>query len=311
MSPYTLRDRDTLASPYLVQSIIQVHESVGETRGRIVPINTIHAYLVHPRGGQATPIGGTAPPLEGELFDLLRDVYEKSQHECDIDISFNRQAGGAAQNDCRDLITAYVGAPTIENGRLIADRLRESTTNRSGIGLLFLIFGREGGAHRLVISRFPTSSAISAEETSQDLTVEFLERVFLKNEYSYKAVAYNGTSLIGDFWDGRATDKQIGNPAVQISNYWIREFLASDFRTTSEAGTRRLAEALKSGARIAPTIEIKREITAAATLGGALAGQSTSIDDFATRYGLSPEAREAIGRYLRNPAERADHASPG
>lgn len=265
-----------------------------------MPVQAIHTYLVHPRAdGEDLPVGGVSPVLEGKLFDLLNEVYQKSPHECDIDISFDRQTDGGQQNDCRDLITAFISDPSIENGRVIAARLRGFSTRRSGIGLLFLIYGTEGGAHRLVISRFPTSTAILAEETSQDLSVEFLERVFMKSEHSYKAVAYNGTSLAGDFWDGRATDKQIGNPSVQISSYWIREFLASDFRTTSAAGTRRLAEALRSAARVAPTVEIKQEIAAAATLGSALQGQ-TSIHEFLARYSLSAAAQEVVGRQLRN-----------
>jgi hypothetical protein len=36
---------------------------------------------------------------------------------------------------------------------------------------------------------------------------------------------------------------------VQLSNYWIAEFLNSDFRTTSAAGTRRLAVALRAAAK--------------------------------------------------------------
>src|SRR6516225_10973263 len=34
-----------------------------------------------------------------------------------------------------------------------------TTYNRSGLGLLFLISGREGQKHKIVISRFPTDTA--------------------------------------------------------------------------------------------------------------------------------------------------------
>ena len=247
-------------------------------------------------------IGGAAPVLEGKLFELLRDVYDKSAHECDIDISFNPALDGTQTNPCRELIVGYLGDPTLERGRQIATRLHEVTTNRSGLGLLFLISGVENGAHRLVLSRFPTDSAILAEENAQDLNVEFLERVFMKSAFSYKAVAYNGASLTGGFWQGRAIDKQIGNPSVQVSGYWIKGFLDSDFRTTSAAGTRRLAEALRAVSRGAGDIHVKQEVAAAATLANSLDGTPTTINAFFDRYALSAQTREAVSGQLRNAA---------
>jgi hypothetical protein len=75
--------------------------------------------------------------------------------------------------------------------------------------------------------------------------VEFLERVFMKNKASYKAVVYEDPSLHAGFWNGRAVDKQLNNPAGQASNYWISDFLLSEFSSTPAHGTRRLAEAIK------------------------------------------------------------------
>jgi hypothetical protein len=102
------------------------------------------------------------------------------------------------------------------------------TDGRSGMGLLFLISGTEGRARKIVISRFPTDSAILVEENPRTLDVAFLERVFMKNKTSYKAVAYQDTSLRAGFWTGRAIDKQL-SPAGELSNYWIADFLASSF----------------------------------------------------------------------------------
>jgi hypothetical protein len=176
------------------------------------------------------------------MFDLLDGIYARSDQECDIDIIF-KSTGGVQQNDCRDLICTHVNNPTLPSGRFIAERLQANTDRRAGLGLLFLITGKEGREHKIVISRFPTDSAILVEENPKSLDVEFLERVFMKNKTSYKAVLYRDSSLRAGFWDGKAIDKQ-SNPTGESADYWIAEFLLSDFRVTPKQGTYRLATTL-------------------------------------------------------------------
>jgi hypothetical protein len=263
-------------------------------------IEHIHTFMVHPRkGADASNIGGAEVLLEGKLFNLLNDVYQKSDSECDIDISFNQSAQGGQQNTARDFVLAYLAEPSLDTGRAIAQRLEAYTTHRSGLGLLFLIGGKDGTDHKVVISRFPADSAILAQENQQELSVEFLERVFMKSAHSYKAAAYRGASLRAGFWTGRVIDKQISNPAVQASNYWIAQFLDSDFRTTSAAGTRRLAVVLRDAARNSDDLSVKREIAAAVTLAGGLAGKPLSIQGFQDYFHLSDGARQAMGREIR------------
>jgi hypothetical protein len=264
-------------------------------------IDHIHTYLVHPGKGSdtAAQVGGTAVALTGKMFNLLRDIYEKSEHECEIDIAFNRSAAGEQQNSCRDLIVTYVGGPTLIRGRHLAERLEVVTTHRSGLGLLFLIVGREDRDHKIVISRFPADSGILAEEDQQTLNVAFLERVFMKSAKAYKAVLYRDASLTAGFWLGRAVDRQINIAETQVSNYWIAEFLDSDFRTTSAAGTRRLALALRDAARNSHDIGVKTEIAAAVALATGLRGQRISISEFGKRLALSDAARQSISDELR------------
>jgi hypothetical protein len=268
-----------------------------------LPIEHIHTYLVHPGKGadDAPRIGGASVTLQGRLFDLLNEVYQRSAVECDIDISFNRSADGQQRNECRTLVLDYLGGPTLARGRHLAIRLERVTTHRSGLGLLFLISGREGRDHKIVISRFPADSAILAEEDQQNLNVEFLERVFMKSAASYKAAAYQDSSLVAGFWTGRATDKQINHPELRLSTYWIADFLDSDFRTTAAAGTRRLAVALREAAKKAPDIAVKSEIASAVTLAGGLAGRRISIADFERQFGLSDAARRAVAAEMRAP----------
>jgi hypothetical protein len=271
--------------------------------GGSVAVEHIHTYLVHPgKGAEGTPeIGGTNVPLSGKLFRMLDEIYAKSDIECDIDISFNHSPGGVQQNPCRDLVLTYLRGATIARGRHIATRLEKVTTNRSGLGLLFLISGTEGRDHKIVISRFPADTGILAEQRQQGLTVEFLESVFMKSATSYKAALYQDSSLTAGFWTGRAVDKQINNRTVKLSNYWIAEFLDSDFRTTAAAGTRRLAIALRDAARKSSDLAVKQEITSAATLAQSLAGQLLSMRTFEDRFWLSAAAREAIAKEIRLP----------
>lgn len=233
----------------------------------------------------------------------METVYGRAETECDNEISFNRGAGGKQQNDCRDLIINYLSNPALIAGRRLANRLEGVTTLRSGLGLLFLMAGAEGQSQKIVISRFAANSAISAEEGEDELTVEFLERVFVKNAGAYKAAVYRGSSLQSGFWKGRAIDRQINHPEIQLSRYWIEEFLDSDSLTTSAFASRRLAIALRDAGRKSNNVTIKTEIASAVTLATGLNGQRLSIRDFETRMAISPATREAIAREVRN--ERA------
>ena len=261
-----------------------------------MPITHIHTYLVHPLKGEAAPptLGGTDVPLSGKMFDLLKGVYDKSDSDCDISISFNQSISGAQQNLCRDLIVAYKTSPSLALGENIAQRLAMVTTRRSGLGLLFLVCGQEGLDHKVMISRFPADSGILAEQNSTGLNVEFLERIFMKSAKSYKAVLYKDHTLASGFWSGKAVDKQINNLEMDSSKYWISEFLDSDFVTTAEAGTRRLAVAMRNALKETSDLGVKGEIIAAATLAPGLKGQKLSIEDFANRMALSEGAKKAV-----------------
>lgn len=265
-------------------------------------IEHIHTFVVHPRKGnnEASSINGTAVSMKGQLFDLLHEIYQRSEQECDVDITFLPNNQGKQQNDCRDLLCTYLADPTLRNGRAIAARLEQHTDKRSGLGLLFLISGKVGREHKIVVSRFPTDNAIYVDEDPEKLTVEFLERVFMKNKASYKAVAYQGASLKSDLWSGKAIDRQLNTPSGEFSNYWVIDFLLSQLTVTAAAGTRRLASALRNAAKKSD-LNIKQEIIAAATLAPGLAGQKLSIEDFVQRFGLSENSSKAIMNELKTP----------
>lgn len=244
-------------------------------------------------------ITGTEVPLRGKMFKLLGDIYADADAEMKREIAFKHAADGGQQNDCRDLITGYVTESSFPNGKKIAERLQQHTDQRSGPGLLFLIVGREGRDHKIVISRFPTDTAVLVEENPRTLDVAFLDRVFMKNKSSYKAVTYSDSSLRTGFWSGRAIDKQSGPPA-ELSDYWTVHFLLSTLKTTPSQGTERFASALRAAAQHSE-LPVKEELIAAATLAPGIDGEIISIVDFERRYNLSPAASAAIRRELRNP----------
>lgn len=266
-------------------------------------ITTAFSFLVHPSKKDTTQpqIGGTTLPLQGNLFDMLNGVFNKAAHECNIDIAFLPQPDGKQYNVRRNDIIEILKQPTVSRVRLLAQHLQKVTTHRSGLGLLFVLIGTDATQKRIYISRFPADFGILAEENETALDVKLIERVFMRNAVSYKAVVYEGTNYDSDYWVGRAIDKQISNNSIAISDYWIREFLLSDFKTTSATGTRRLAIAIKDTIKNTDDIEIKEELSAAARLARSLNGQMMSMDNFGERFGLSEKTREALSTTLKDP----------
>lgn len=269
----------------------------------------IFSFLVYPAKGldEQPAIGGTDVPLSGNLFRMLSEMFEKSDRECKIEISFEPSAQGEQRNDCRDEFIDFIRTEDISAAQVLARRLQSVTTNRSGLGLVFFILGRDGSNRKILIARFPADFGILAEESQTSLRVEFLEKVFMRNALAFKAALYTGQSFDADFWTGKAVDKQVNPQTVAISGYWIREFLLSDFSTTSAAGTRRLATALREAMQSTDNLGVKEEISAAARLARNLANQMISIEDFGDRFGLSAEAKDAVSRQLKHPSLRSDH----
>lgn len=146
----------------------------------------------------------------------------------------------------------------------------------------------------MIVSRFPADEGIVAEQKKGALTVEFLEHVFLKSATSYKAAMYRGSNFKAGFWSGRCVDKQVNSDLVSISDYWIKQFLASDFKTTPAQGTRRVAIALKKAIKETVDLKAKEELLAAARLASGLHSKSTSAESLAKKYSFSPAAVEAF-----------------
>lgn len=254
-------------------------------------VENIHSYLVHPAKGRddQPDIRGATIPLQGQLFEMLRDIFLRAPQECDIEICFNHNDDGEQENGCRDEILLYARGPNVASGKKLAARLQSVTTHRSGLGLFFLMKGKLGNEHACVVSRFPADQGIAAEERDGSLTVQFLERVFMRNAKSYKSVIYRTPTLADGMWEGKAIDRQISG-AQEVSEYWIRDFLMSQLRTTSKAGTKRFARALRDAVRSADDLSIRQELISAVTLMRRQDGKRVSAASLLSRLQLSDEA---------------------
>jgi len=265
-------------------------------------IKNIYSYLSYPskHENDQPEIGGASIPRKGRLYDMLRDIFEKSSEECNIPICFVPEEDGTQNNECRNEVIGLLKSPSIISGRKFAERIQKVTTGKSGMGLLFIILAENGSHKKIMMSRFPADQGIMAEQNSKTLKVEFIEQVFLKNANAYKSVIYAGVSTESDFWVGDAVDKQTNHGVKDVADYWIKDFLLSDFKTTSKAGTKRLAVALRDAILNVANLSVKHEMTSAAILAKNLVGKNISINEFYDQYHLSEEARNAINKQFRS-----------
>jgi hypothetical protein len=267
---------------------------------------TVDSYLVHAGKGLAKPpeISGTRVSSGGKLHSMLSDVFDLAEKECKIDIAFN-STNGAQDNECRDALLTYFRKPIGANGLAIARRLQEATGNRSGIGLLFLMCGKLNKQHKLVIARFPADEGVLAEAKGSALSIEFVERVFMRSAKAYKSVVYKVPSLTGTFWRGKAVDRQIDGPR-EISQYWIDSFLMSGLATLGAAGSRRLATAIRRAVAEAPA-DLRDELVAAVNLIPNGDGKKSSATQLLEKLQVSAAAIALVRKSMGRPDLMDDH----
>jgi hypothetical protein len=260
-------------------------------------IAKVHSFLISPGKNTEKPlaISGTEIPRQGMLYDVLSALFDRASDECDIDIVFRHGADGEQQNDCRDSVMTYLQNPSTAHGRALGNRLQVATTKRSGLGLLFTMTGTYAGKDQIVMSRFPAEQGIVAEERERGLSVEFIERVFMKNAKAYKSVMYSTPSTTTGCWDGRAVDRQLTGPR-ELSEYWIHDFLMSELRTTGPAGTKRLAVAFRQAIRESTSPTQRHELISAATIVRGQDGQRRSARQVVRLLHLTQESTLAIER---------------
>jgi hypothetical protein len=169
-------------------------------------VEKIFSYLTYPKRNRPdeTAVSGTQIPLDnGKLCKMLKDIFDGSGKDCNVPVMFVSD-GEKQENVVRSELLALLAKPSVAAATPLAERLQGATSGTSGMGLLFICIGKDGGSDtRVVISRFPADEGVVAERSSEKLTVQFVEQVFLKSAYSYKAATYCRTASRTSF--GRAT----------------------------------------------------------------------------------------------------------
>lgn len=264
-------------------------------------IDKILSFLTYPgkHADEQPQISGAVIPNKGKLYNMLSSIFDKSGSDCNIPIMFLPEED-KQKNGVRDTIIKLMESKSIDDGRLLSERLQLATTEKSGMGLLFFTIGSDGDTTKIVISRFPADEGIVAERKSKTLKVEFVEEVFLKSAYSYKSAMYECGFPHPDFWTGFAVDKQVNHGAKEVAAYWINDFLQSDFQTTPRAGTKRLALALRDAIADSNDVSVKHEITSSARLAKNIPAKAMTISEFCDKFHLSDNAKEQVCKQVHS-----------
>jgi hypothetical protein len=260
-------------------------------------VEKIFSFLTYPKRNQPEEavVSGTQIPLDdGKLCKMLKDIFDASGKDCNVPVMFLSD-GEKQDNAVRSELLALLSKPSVAVATSLAKRLQAATSGTSGMGLLFICIGKDGESDtRIVISRFPADEGVVAEKSSEKLTVQFVEQVFLKSAYSYKAATYLWDGKPNQLWKGFVVDKQINHGSKAVADYWIVDFLRSEFSTTAAQGTKRLAKAIKAAIQATSDIDIKAQITSAAQLAANLPKKAMTISDFCDGFHLSERAKQAI-----------------
>jgi hypothetical protein len=265
-------------------------------------ITCVDSFLVRPSHGrpERTQTGGARLQHVGKLFAMLETLFDGAGADCNIDIAFRPGADGSQRNECKELLQAHLRRPSPTSSHDIAQRLASVTGNQSGLALLFVICGRFAHGHRLVLARFPAEQGVLAEEKSGSLSVEFIEKVFMKSAHAYKCATFTCPRTDAGFSRGSAVDKQINGPQ-ELSLYWISKFLDSDLATTGAAGTRRLGNAMKQAVRDTDSDTIRGQLIAAAQLIPTHAGKKSTAAKLLSDVGVSADGIQAVENAMNRP----------
>jgi hypothetical protein len=242
---------------------------------------------------------GTTITVNTNVFRLIERVLDRSGKDCNVPVAFTPQ-NGRQENPVRTMVIELIRNPNLTQCLPLVRRLASYTTNVSGIGLVFFIVAEDDSNSVLLISRFPAEHGITTERSERRLTVEYVENVFMRTSYRYKAVLYRGRSLNTGFWDGFAVDKQIAQAKKELSDYWVRDFLASELKLTPERGSEVLAKLIKDTIAATQNVAIAQQLLSCVNLIENLNGKNLSVKSFCNRFGLGENIQTELISRLPN-----------
>jgi hypothetical protein len=260
-------------------------------------LKNITCYLVHPMKHEQTKI----VPIETKLKSTTSKVYQKieaifsdAEEECLSEIIFKPDSDGKQNNAFKDKLKSYALKQNSINGKAIANALQDVTNKQSGLGLFFIAYGEDGTKKKFVLSRFVAEEGISAKASSNKLSLEFVEKFFMKKSTSYKSAMFKGVGDLKGMTGGSAVDKQASGDKDGLARYWTNDFLHCMPKTTPAEGTIRLAKKLQETLKGTSDIAIKEEITSAITLLKNCNGQLLSAKEFCRQFKVSEVTKQAI-----------------
>ncbi|WP_278487193.1 hypothetical protein [Achromobacter insolitus] len=259
-------------------------------------LEAIYSFLTYPKKSQPDdPLepGATIPIRNDKLNRMLGGIFDRAAQDCTVPIMFVPD-GDQQQNAARNELVALAERRSLRTATPLATRLQRATGGQSGMGLLFVCLGDDNGRTRIVISRFPADEGVVAERSRAALSVQFVEQVFLKSAYSYKAATYVASARPDQLWTGHVVDRQINAGNKAVADYWISDFLLSEFATTPAAGTKRLAVALRQAVTTSTNVQLKHEIASAAHLAANLPNRALTIADFCDHFHFSEATKQMV-----------------
>jgi hypothetical protein len=229
---------------------------------------------------------------EGKTFDVLLDIFKKSEKHCNIPITFK------PNQIIKSELQAFFKDPDLGVSERIGRLLGNISTSQNGESLLFIAKVSRNKSEFVFLCRLPVGEAISAKVRKDKLSVKVLDDVFVKNKHSYKIALYEiqKEGIMPN--SGYVYDKQTNSPNKNAADYWIKEFLKSTEAMSSVYASKQLAKAIVSTITAIEDIEEKDRLSAVHTVLYAERDQRITPKKALKRYGLKDETIKKIGKKL-------------
>lgn len=235
------------------------------------------------------------------LFELLSEIFNKAEKECDIQIRFIAQTQDQ-DNDVREGIINLTNNFDIDNCRPMVRSLSYLTDNKTKEGLLFFVKAVKDDNSRTFIARFPAEVGITITQANGQKHFDVTEDIFLKNSRRYKAVYYDSKD---QYWVGYAVDKQVNDSngkIKEISEYWIKDFLKSELKMNSKRGSRLLAKAIRKTITESDNETIKSELIGITSTIKNMNNRKGSIKTLLGILNLSDDTKSLVMKQIENPS---------
>lgn len=222
---------------------------------KLIPFK-IHAYEVMPQRLQDVtedPRGG-AFSADAAFKSELEKYLTKSKLLSRPEITFRFEdmtKTGIRSHAVRQCIMDYCfgASATSKKASLdLARLLSKSMDNRSPYTLLMLVAYRDQkdeSFRRLVMWAFPKDEPFQFTASNGKAKIKIPKDIFSRSSTFKKGSLYEGFQNDSAFLQGFVIDRQAENSWGTAADYWVSQFLDSQFSLTGTAGTRLLAKTLK------------------------------------------------------------------